>query len=855
MRRILFLLLTVFASSLAAQPLSYYFGDEVQFDPKVPTPASVLGYEVGQWHVRHDQLVYYMRELAEHSDRVQMQTIGYTHEQRPLVMLTIAAPERLANIEQVRQTHLARVTGEGKGSSAATTATAPAVMYMGYSVHGNEPSGSNAALLVAYYLAAAQDQRVERLLQETVILLDPSLNPDGLARFANWANSNRAMVPSADPNTREHNENWPSSRTNHYWFDLNRDWLLLQHPESQARIAQFQRWQPNVLTDFHEMGPNSTFFFQPGIPSRKNPLTPDGNVDLTKAIAEHHARILDSHDRLYFTEESFDDFYVGKGSTYPDVNGSVGILFEQGSSRGHVQDTINGRLEFPFTIKNQLLTNFSTFDAVLEKRQQLLDYQQDFFAKASQLADKDKIKGYVVGAPKDPTRLRYFLSILAQHQIDAYALQEDATVDKQQFAAQSSYLVPLSQRQYRLIKSIFSEQQSFADNTFYDVSGWTLAHAFNLEFKELNSVRGIDVAAQPWSPSSSASQQVLQPHYAFAFEWFDYHAPKLLTKLLQQGIEARVALAPFTASSDGQNRELAAGSIVIAAGLQQRDDWLAILNQVSAEFDIDLHGIDSGLTSRGVDLGSRQLAPVKLPKVLLVGGKQSSQYEVGELWYYLDRHVGLTPSIIEADELTNIDLNNYTHIVFANGRYASLAKSFKAALHTWVRNGGVIWGHKGGAQFLADEQILKASYLSRKDMAAAFSTQGLNYGDRDMLAGKQRIAGAIFNTKVDLSHPLSYSLTRDELPVFKNGTFLLEQASVPFVNVATYTEKPLLAGFTHEQNLAQIANGGAILAHSYGRGTVVAMTDNPVFRGFWYGSSRIFSNALFFGAHIDASGE
>ncbi|WP_151173547.1 M14 metallopeptidase family protein [Pseudoalteromonas ruthenica] len=849
MRRILFLVVLLFASSLSAKPLDYYFNNDIQFDPNVPTPQSVLGYEVGEWHVRHDQLVYYMRALADASERVNIETIGYTHERRPLLMLTFAAPQRLADIEQVRAQHLARLEGEPG------TNDDPAVVYMGYSVHGNESSGSNAALLVAYYLAAAQDQRVEKLLNDTVVLLDPSLNPDGLARFANWANSNRAMTPSADPQTREHDENWPSSRTNHYWFDLNRDWLLLQHPESRARIAQFHKWQPNVLTDFHEMGPSSTYFFQPGIPSRKNPLTPNGNVDLTKAIAKHHARILDSEERLYFTEEAFDDFYVGKGSTYPDVNGSIGILFEQASSRGHVQDTVNGQMDFAFTIKNQLLTSFSTFDAVLENRQQLLDYQQDFYQQVGKLADKDKLKGYVVSAPKDATRLDYFLELLAQHQIKAYALEEQTTVDKRTFAAPNSYFVPLAQRQYRLIKSIFSEQQSFNDNTFYDVSAWTLAHAFNLEFAPLSSTWGLELAEQPWQQGAQPSAQELTRHYAYAFEWFDYDAPKLLSYLLREGVNARVALAPLSAKSGNATKQFAAGSIVIPAGIQQHEHWLEILNEAQQRFAIPIVALDSGLTSKGVDLGSRQLAPVHLPKVLLVGGKQTSQYEVGELWYYLDRHVGITPSIIELDNLSGVSLDNYTHIVLANGRYSAMSKAQKVALQKWVKRGGVIWGQKGGAKFLVDQQILKASYVSRKDMAAVFATEGLKYGDQDMLAGKQRIAGAIFNTEVDLTHPLSYSLTRKQLPVFKNSTFLLEQSSAPFVNVAKYTEKPLLAGFTHDNNVTQVANAGAIVAHSYGQGTVVAMTDNPVFRGFWYGTSRIFSNALFFGEHIHARGE
>ncbi len=377
MRLIITILTMLVSVSALAKPLSYYFEQDVKFDPSIPTPEQVLGYEVGEWHVRHDQLVQYMQILAEKSDRMNFKVIGRTHEQRPLVMLTITAPEKLGQVEQIRKAHLARLNGGASDSS-----KQPAVVWMGYSVHGNESSGSNASLLVAYYLAAAQGPEIDALLNNTVILLDPSLNPDGLARFANWANSNRGMKLSSDPETREHIESWPSSRTNHYLFDLNRDWLLLQHPESRARIAQFHQWKPNILTDFHEMGPNSTFFFQPGIPTRKHPITPEENVTLTKAIANYHAKTLDEHNALYFTEESFDDFYYGKGSTYPDVNGGVGILFEQASSRGHLQETINGPLSFPFTIKNQLLTSLSTFQAAIDNRTDLLDYQAKFYNKA-----------------------------------------------------------------------------------------------------------------------------------------------------------------------------------------------------------------------------------------------------------------------------------------------------------------------------------------------------------------------------------------------------------------------------------------------------------------------------------------
>ncbi|WP_338364019.1 M14 metallopeptidase family protein [uncultured Pseudoalteromonas sp.] len=851
MRWIVTIMVAMLSFSSMAKPLSYYFEQDVEFDKTIPTPQDVLGYEVGEWHVRHDQLVRYMEILAQKSDRINFEVIGRTHEQRPLVMLSISSAEKLANLEQIRQAHLARLVNS---EQAKNTQNAPAVVWMGYSVHGNESSGSNAALLVAYYLAAAQGPEIEKLLNNTVILLDPSLNPDGLARFANWANSNRGMNLSSDPKTREHVESWPSSRTNHYWFDLNRDWLLLQHPESRARIAKFHQWKPNILTDFHEMGPNSSYFFQPGIPSRKHPITPDENVTLTKAIANYHAKTLDKNNALYFTEESFDDFYYGKGSTYPDVNGGIGILFEQASSRGHVQETINGTLTFPFTIKNQLLTSLSTFKAAVDNREALLTYQAKFYSQAKDLAHDENFEGYVVEGAEDNTRIKLFLNLLKQHQINAYPLTKALKANGKNFSTQS-YFVPLAQPQFRLVKAIFSEQKTFADNTFYDVSGWTLAHAFNLEFAQVKSSWGLEVASTAWQKAVKPSFAALKQSYAFGFAWDDYLAPKMLNSLLKQGIKARVALSALTAKSSTTEIDFAPGSIIVPAGLQTTPDWVAILNDAQTQFGIAIKPITTGLTSEGADLGSRTMAVLNEPKVLLVGGKGVSQYEAGEVWYYLDRFVGISPTIVEMERLGSLDLNNYSHIVLANGNYSGLPERDKVAIKSWIRKGGVIWGHKGGAKFLADQQLLKANYLSRQDVASAFKTKGLSYADKDHLAGRQRIAGAIFNTDVDTTHPLTFSLNRETLPVFKNSTWLLEKSDAPFVNILTYPQKPLLAGFTDGVNEQQIAGAAAMIAHSYGRGSVIAMTDNPVFRGYWYGTSRLLSNALFFGHTFRVSGD
>jgi hypothetical protein len=309
--------------------------DSLTYDPNIPTPESVIGHEVGKWHVTHDKLVLYARSIAKISPRFKIEEHGKTYEDRPLLLLTITSPKNQNRLREIKAEH-AKLSDPNQSNSL-NISQMPAVVYMGYSIHGNEPSGSNASLLAIYYLAAAQGENIEKLLENTVILLDPSFNPDGLNRFASWVNMHKSKNLVTDPQNRELNESLPSGRTNHYWFDLNRDWLPAQHLESQARLKKFHEWKPNILTDHHEMGTNSTFFFQPGEPTRINPLTPQKNRELTAKIAKFHASFLDRIGSLYYSQEDYDDFYYGKGSTYPDINGAVGILFEQASSRGHAQ--------------------------------------------------------------------------------------------------------------------------------------------------------------------------------------------------------------------------------------------------------------------------------------------------------------------------------------------------------------------------------------------------------------------------------------------------------------------------------------------------------------------------------------
>ena len=379
----LLLFISLISFSQTNYDLNYFLKNHDTYNQNIPKPSNfTLGNkEIGSSHISHDRLVQYMFALANSSDRITLINRGETYEGRPLILLIITSKKNHQNLESIRKEHLSL----NSTKIIDDFSEMPIVIYQGYSIHGNEPSGSNAAMLYAYHLAASNNKELLNSLDKSIILLDPSMNPDGLQRFAHWANTNKGEILNPDSNDREFDENWPRGRTNHYWFDMNRDWLPVQLPESEVRIKTFHNWSPNILTDHHEMGTNSTFFYQPGIPSRVNPLTPKKNQILTEEIGKFHAKNLSEIGSLFYSEEDYDDFYYGKGSTFPDINGSIGILFEQGSSRGHLQESVNGPLSFPFTIKNQLTVSLSTLEASIKMKDSILSYQYDFFKNSKKI--------------------------------------------------------------------------------------------------------------------------------------------------------------------------------------------------------------------------------------------------------------------------------------------------------------------------------------------------------------------------------------------------------------------------------------------------------------------------------------
>lgn len=839
---LLFLLVLVGATMLApvalAKPVAEYLPAANQYDSSVPLPKSVLGWELGDWHVRHDQLVAYHEALASASNRVSIEEIGRTHEQRPLKLLTITHPDNFARLDQIRQAHI-----DG-------AADAPLVLWFGYSVHGNESSGANAGLLFAYHLAGLQAPAFDEALRNTVILIEPSINPDGLSRFAQWANmhkSTSALV--ADRANREHQEVWPGGRFNHYWFDLNRDWLLLTHPESEARIAQFQKWRPHVLTDFHEMGSDNTYFFQPGVPERKHPLTPEQNVELTAKLAAFHAKALDAAGRLYYSEESFDDFYYGKGSTYPDVQGAIGILFEQASSRGHLMATDNGHLSFAQGIQNQLATSLSTLEGALSIGDQLKAHRRDFFRDAGREANADRTRAWVFGDATDVTRGRRLAQIFRAHDIDVFELAKRIRAGDATFEPGSSWVIPTNQRQYRLIKAMFESRTEFQDSTFYDVSAWTLPLAFNLPYAAQTSAADLLGDALV---GETAEVAVPGPAYAYALRWSDYDSPRVLADLLSNEVRVRVATKPLVAVTRQGPQRFERGTVIIASNIHQVKDLPSILQASGGGF-VEL---TTGLTPDGVDLGSPSVEALEPVKPLIVVGPGVNATEVGEIWHLLDTRIGLPLVMVDKHRLKSTDLNDYTHVVMADGSYSDVNQEWVERLKDWIKAGGVLVSARRGAAWATEQELHKAGSADESDDKSdqADDNEAIErkpYADHADDFSKTVIGGTIVNGMLDVTHPIGYGYSREQVPLLHRGTTFLELSDNPYETVIQYADEPLLAGFLGDERKTQMAGSAALIASRSGKGAVIRFTFNPNFRGVWYGTNKLFLNALFFGQLID----
>jgi len=838
------LILIISIGSATAQN-DYFFKQGDRFDTNIPTPEEFLGYQIGTLHTRHDAIVAYMFKLAELSDRASIQVIGETYEHRKQVVLTITSAENQGNLEQIRQKHLTLVDPAQKVTDFTGMKS---IVLLGYNVHGNEPSSSEAAMLAAYYYTAGQSAEVRAALDETVILIDPAYNPDGRDRHTTWANAFKGDPMVSDPVDAEHNEMWPRGRTNHYWFDLNRDWLPLAHVESQNRVEFYHQWYPNVVTDFHEMGTNSTYFFEPTKPfGSENPVVPRDNYDgLNNLFAGYFHEALDEIGSLYFTKESYDNSYPGYGSTYPDIHGALGLVFEQASSRGHLQDSRMGTVAFAFTIKNHLTSSLATVRAAVGERAVLLKHLQNYFATALEEGKKNPVAGWVFGDPSDDGRNSEFIDLLLRHQITTIELDDDITLNGREFKKGNAFYVPNAQKQYRMVRTMFEKPVTFYDSIFYDASAWTTALTYNIPHQQFKGKSNPTGQALERGHGNSTFKPVPSSSYAYLIEWDEYYAPKALNYLLENGVYVNSGFKKFSIETNEGIKNYGYGTLMIPVNRQEMDANLvhAFVEEATEIAGISAQSVTTGYSTSGIDLGSGSFQTIRQPKALMLIGGNTSSYEAGEVWHLLDSKIGMPITKVMTNNIERVNWNKYNTLVLVSGNYSSLGESTIDRIKQWVREGGTVITLRNATSWAIRSKFVNEKFAKGKGRE---TPERMDYVTARNFRGANAIGGSMYMTDIDISHPLGFGYTRRELPVYRNHSIFMAPSSNPFSTVVKYKANPLLSGYVNKENLARIGGTASLIVSRIGRGNVIMFADNPNFRGMWYGTNKLFFNALFLG--------
>ena len=821
----------------------------INYDLSIPKPEDVIGHKIGDRHTRTSQIVDYYESIASVSDRVDLDDHARSHEGRRLIHAIVTHPDNHKNLENIRIENV-KISDMPNQMKNKNLDKMPLVAYLGFSIHGDEASGAEAAVLLLHHLAAGQGDEIDQILRNTIIIIDPMFNPDGRDRFANWANGNRGIVPTTDTQDREHNQPWPRGRTNHYLFDLNRDWMPVTQPESQGRVKLFHHWRPQFLLDVHEMGRNSTFFFQPGIKSRTNPNTPKEGVELTYKIAPFFAKRLDDIQSMYYSEQSYDDFYYGKGSTYGDIHGSVGILFEQGSSRALETESNQGKLTYAFTVRNQYMATLGAIDGLVALRKEFLRYQRDFYATSSAVATKNKIKGYLINLKENRTRVQMLVKTLQSHRVDAYTLKKPITVKGKRFNKGEAVIIPTNQPQTRFIAGVMEKVTAFEDSLFYDVSAWTLPLAFGVDYYEVKQKPDAFLGAKLKAMNLDGGELVGgKATSAYLMPWNRYFNPKSLYSILDSGILPRITTAPFSAEVAGKSMQFKRGTIVIPVVQRDADATITaaelhrLMEKLVSEDHVQIYATNSSSTPSGPDLGGAFQGVLKKPHVALLSGAGTSAYGSGEIWHLIDNRMNIPVSRLNAENLNRNKLSKYNTIIFPDGNYSKLDSTDVNHLKEWVSSGGTLISVQSGSKWIVDNNVIDEELVENQKLAL-----DIPYDQVRLVTGAQRIGGAIFNINIDNTHPLGYGY-RNKHPVFRRGYTFFKLSESAAANVGRYTNKPLLSGYVSEEKLAGIKDTASIIAKKQGSGHVVMFADNPAFRAFWYGTNGLLLNAIFFG-HI-----
>ncbi|GGG55643.1 M14 family zinc carboxypeptidase [Hymenobacter glacieicola] len=823
-------------------------------DGPLLTPRQFLGYELGTRFTPHAELLRYVDHVVQHSPgQMKLQRYGRTYENRPLELVYVATPTNLNNLDDIRRNNL-RLAGLESGAAATKQ---PAVVWLSYNVHGNEAVSSEAVMQVLYDLANPQNQQMQQWLQNLVVIVDPCVNPDGRDRYAQWYNRVANQQPNSSPLSWEHHEPWPGGRYNHYYFDLNRDWAWQTQQESRQRIAVYNQWLPQVHADFHEMGPNNPYYFSPAAKPFHADLT-EWQRKFQNVIGDYNRKVFDKNNWLYFTRETYDLFAPFYGDTWPSFNGAIGMTYEQGGGGPagiSYTKTDGDTLTLTQRIEHHHATSLATIQAAADRHDELIREFQKFYTDA-RTKPRGEYKSYVLTGSADPGQMRALTQYLDRQQIRyGYATKRSkqqgynyATGKTEGVQIQPRDLVvSMYQPKSTLVKVLFEPQAALEDSLTYDLTAWSLPYAFGLNGYALKSkVEANNSAPSNPRPVTVSSQSTTDKPYAYLARWNSLQDIRFLGRLQQQGVKVRVADEPF--ETEGQQYQR--GTLIIPRTgnerLGARFDQLVRAQADSA--GVLVQAVQSGLSTTGGDLGSRSVRPLKQPSVAILAGPGVDATAFGEVWHFFEQQIGYPVSVLGTDYFNSVPLSNFDVLILPDGGYDNiLTERGLENVKTWIRAGGRLIALEGASRFLAG----KKDFLLKPKLADSTAAKKSNpyaslrrYADAEREQIGERVQGSVYRVQLDNSHPLAfgygstyYALLRDT----PNYRFLPQGGW----NVGVLKKNSYAAGFTGRKAQRALTDTFVLGTQDLGRGQVVYLADNPLFRAFWQGGKLLFGNAVF----------
>lgn len=810
---------------------------------QLQSPEAFLDYKIGSRFTPHYKIVNYVKAVAQALPRmVKVEPYGETYEGRELLLVFVSSSQNMQRLDEIRQNNIALA---GMNKSTASAENAPAIVWLSYNVHGNEPSSSEAAMATLYELVNPANTQTKEWLKNTVVVIDPCMNPDGRDRYVNWFNSVSGSNPNADVQSREHAEPWPGGRGNHYNFDLNRDWAWQTQIETQQRLAKYNQWLPQVHVDFHEQYFNNPYYFAPAAEPYHQVIT-SWQREFQKTIGKNNAKYFDENGWLYFTRQEFDLFYPSYGDTYPLYNGAIGMTYEQGGhSRGGLAVVTNAgdTLTLEDRLKHHVASGLSTIEAASQHAQKLVAEFKKFYDN-SRNNQGDEVKTYVITSDNS-VKLNTIANLLKSNSIEYGTVTGkdfkgvSFETGKEEKAKLKKYNIAISTAQPKsvLAKVLLEPKSNLADSITYDITAWSLPYAYNVDAYAVRDA----LPLKPFTTSVDKAELPLS-NYGYLIRYNSINAVKLLCRLLKQNVKIRYAEKPFTYNGKQYDR----GTLIVLEKGNPVNLGLLLKDFLSNNV-VEIDAVTTGFMEKGPDFGSADIKFIRAPKVALITGQQASSSAAGEVWHLFDRQLEYPLTLIDADDLGNTNLSNYNVLIIPDGYYSSLSgKNVADKLREFVSSGGRLIAMENAVQQLSTSDWgikVKETTPEEKDKDKPDYSLLKRYENRERDEVSKNIPGAIYNVQLDNSHPLAFGYS-DSYYTLRRDTvvydFMKDGWNVGYIKKDNY-----VAGFTGSRIKKKINDGLVFGVTNTGLGAAVFLADDPLFRGFWEGGKLLFCNAVF----------